>query len=66
MNWTPRKPKWKWRDFLTKEERAILRKADVAKAAWLFANKERAAITNRAIQRAKHASQIVDETDNPL
>lgn len=52
-----RKPKWDWRSFLTAEELAILAAADRAKAAWLKLNRERAGITNRAIQRAKYAAQ---------
>lgn len=55
-----RKPKWDWRSFLTPEEMAVLAAADEAKKAWLKLNKERASITNRAIQRAKyHASNAV-------
>ena len=50
----PRQPKWDWRRFLTDDERETLRKADAAKSKWLALNKERAAITNRAIQRAKY------------
>ncbi|WLA80314.1 hypothetical protein [Bradyrhizobium elkanii] len=49
-----REPRWNWRAFLTAEERAILATADRAKAEWLNLNKERASITNRAIQRAKY------------
>jgi hypothetical protein len=52
-----REPKWNWRDYLTAEELAILAAADKAKAVWLKLNKERAGITNRAIQRAKYASR---------
>jgi hypothetical protein len=51
-----RKPKWDWRAWLTLEELAVLTAADKAKAAWLKLNKERAGITNRAIQRAKYAA----------
>ncbi len=54
MTFKARKPKWPWRDYLTAEERGILSQADGAKKAWLQLNKERAAITNRAIQRAKY------------
>jgi hypothetical protein len=50
------KPKWNWRSYLTAEELAVLAAADKAKAAWLKLNKERAGITNRAIQRAKYAA----------
>ena len=56
MKWKRRKPKWDWRKFLTDDEHASLKKADAAKAAWLALNRERAAITNRAIQRAKYAA----------
>jgi glutathione peroxidase-family protein len=56
MPWKPRKRKWNWRKFLTAEEIEVLKRADEAKAAWLTLNKNRAAITNRAIQRAKYAS----------
>lgn len=54
-----RKPadKLPWRDFLTEDERAILATADAAKTAWLELNRERAAITNRAIHRAKYHQQ---------
>lgn len=48
-----RKPKWDWRKFLTADEKAIIANADKAKAEWLRLNQSRAAITNRAIQRAK-------------
>lgn len=51
-----RKPKWDWRSFLTADERAVLAQADRAKREWLGLNKERAGITNRAIQRAKYAA----------
>lgn len=53
-----RKPKWDWRSFLTSEEKAVLAAADKAKKAWLKLNKERASITNRAIQRAKYAAKL--------
>jgi hypothetical protein len=49
-----RKPKWNWRAYLTADELAVLAAADKAKTAWLKLNKERAGITNRAIQRAKY------------
>lgn len=52
-----RKPKWDWRTHLTAEELATLDAADKAKSAWLKLNKERAGITNRAIQRAKYAAR---------
>lgn len=52
-----RKPKWDWRSFLTSEEKAVLSAADKAKKAWLKLNKERASITNRAIQRAKYVAK---------
>ncbi len=52
-----RKPKWDWRSFLNPEEMAVLAAADKAKKAWLKLNKERAGITNRAIQRAKYAAK---------
>ena len=52
-----RKPKWDWRSFLTADERAVLAAADKAKKSWLKLNKERAGITNRAIQRAKYAAK---------
>ena len=56
--WQKRKPKWPWRDYLTPEERQTMARAEAAKREWLALNKERAAITNRAIQRAKyHAGQ---------
>ncbi len=57
MTFSPREPKYPWRDFLTNDERFTLGRADAAKEEWLRLNKERAAITNRAIQRAKYAAQ---------
>lgn len=51
-----RKPKWDWRAYLTADELAVLERADKAKTVWLKLNKERAGITNRAIQRAKYAA----------
>lgn len=56
MTYKPRKAKWDWRSYLTLEEAATLQAADRAKAAWQKLNKERAGITNRAIQRAKYAA----------
>jgi hypothetical protein len=53
MVWEPRKPKWRWRDYLTAAERRTIAKADAAKKVWLRLNAERAKITNRAIHRAK-------------
>jgi hypothetical protein len=50
----PREPKWDWRGYLTPEEKAVLDAADAAKQEWQRLNKERASITNRAIQRAKY------------
>lgn len=55
--WSPRKPKWAWRDYLTDEEREALDAADRAKRAWEKLNAERAKITNRAIQRARLAGR---------
>ena len=57
IDWTPRQPKWDWRAFLSRTEKEILEAADVTKREWLRLNKERAAITNRAIQRAKYAAK---------
>lgn len=57
MTFELRKPTWPWRDFLTDGERQVLEAADNAKAEWQRLNKERAAITNRAIQRAKYHSK---------
>lgn len=51
-----RKPKWNWREFLTADEKAILDAADGARDAWQKLNRQRAGITNRAIQRAKYAA----------
>lgn len=55
--WARKKPKWQWQRFLTTEEKSILDAAGAAKAAWLALNRERAAITNRATQRAKYAAR---------
>lgn len=57
MTYRHREPKWPWRDFLTLEERDRLSEASDAKRHWQELNKERAAITNRAIQRAKYAAR---------
>lgn len=54
--WKKREAKWPWRSFLTAEEKEILDRADAAKAEWINLNRERAGITNRAIQRAKYAA----------
>lgn len=56
--WTHRTGKLPWRDFLTLEERDKLSEAADAKLHWLELNRERAAITNRAIQRAKYAALL--------
>lgn len=56
MTWAPRKPKWDWQSFLTADERAALAEMAEAKAQWMRLNRGRAAITNRAIQRAKYAA----------
>ncbi len=58
-----RKPKWDWRAYLTADELAVLAAADKAKADWLKLNKDRAGITNRAIQRAKYAAAQNGEDD---
>jgi hypothetical protein len=47
-------PRWNWRAYLTAEERSMLAAADKAKAEWQRLNVQRAAIQNRAIQRAKY------------
>lgn len=54
--WEKSVGKWPWRDFLTVDEQDILAAADRAKAEWQRLNQARAGITNRAIQRAKHAA----------
>lgn len=51
-------PKWPWRDYLTPEEAKTLAAADRAKKRWEKLNQARAAITNRAIQRAKYAAGV--------
>lgn len=60
-----RKPKWDWKSFLTVEEKAVLTTADKAKKAWQKLNKERAGITNRAIQRAKYAALSLQTGKQP-
>lgn len=55
--WAPRQAKYDWRSFLTAEEAATLAAADAAKTEWQRLNSARAAILNRAIQRAKHAAK---------
>lgn len=52
-----RRSKWDWRSFLTADELAVLAAVDEAKKTWQKLNKERAGITNRAIQRAKYAAK---------
>jgi hypothetical protein len=59
MAWKSKRSKWKWREFLTTDEKAALKQADQAKTRWLSLNRERAAITNRATQRAKYAARAV-------
>jgi hypothetical protein len=46
-------PKWRWRDFLTDEERDTLRLCDEVKAQWKRLGGLRAVITTRGIHRAK-------------
>lgn len=53
-SWRPPAKACPWRNFLTREEKTIVTKADTAKAVWLKLNQNRAAIINRAIQRAKY------------
>jgi hypothetical protein len=65
MSYTKRKAKWNWRNFLTKEEAAILGAAERAKARWLELNKQRAGIANRAIHRAKHAARTINQPEKP-
>lgn len=52
--WAKREPRWNWRAYLTEDEAAIVAKAEAAKTEWLRLQAERAAIQNRAIQRAKY------------
>jgi hypothetical protein len=47
---------WKWRDYLTADEAAVIAECDRAKSEWQLANSRRAGIVNRAIQRAKLAA----------
>lgn len=49
-----RESKIPWRHYLTAAEAETLRQAEEAKVRWAELNKERAAIQNRAIQRAKY------------
>lgn len=57
MRFSPRTPKWNWRDYLTDDEAEILAASDKAKAEWMKLNQQRAAIQNRAIQRARYAAR---------
>ena len=60
MTWERKGPPGKklpWRDYLTIEEQDKLAEAWDAKQHWLALNKERAAIVNRAIHRAKYAAK---------
>lgn len=52
----PRTPKWPWRDFLTADEARVIAAEEHAKAELKRLRAERAAITGKAIQRAKAAS----------
>lgn len=63
QEWKKRAAKYPWRSFLTADEKAILERADHAKQAWLELNRERAGITNRAIQRAKYAARVNEEQE---
>lgn len=63
MTYKKRKPKWNWRAYLTADELAVLAAADKAKTAWLKLNRDRAGITNRAIQRAKYAANSPAERE---
>lgn len=56
-HWKPKPSTLPWKDFLTLEERDKLDEASDAKRHWQELNRERAAITNRAIQRAKYAAR---------
>lgn len=64
MTWEPKQAKWQWRRYLTAKEKKTLERADAAKAKWLALNSERAAITNRAIQRAKYADRCLQKRGN--
>ena len=46
-----------WRDYLTAEEAEEVVNADRLKAAWRQANRTRAGIVNRAVNRAKYAAK---------
>lgn len=58
MAWRRREPKWRWRDYLTAEETALLAKCDALKVKWQQLNKVRAGVVNRAIHRAKYAAGV--------
>lgn len=55
MSFTKRESKYDWRRFLTPDEKAVLEKADEAKARWLELNNSRRSIQNRATARAIYA-----------
>lgn len=46
-------PKWNWRDYLTDEERDVLKMCEEVKAQWKRLSALRTTITNRGIHRAK-------------
>ena len=60
-----RKQSWPWRDYLTLEERDFLNEASDAKRHWQALQAQRAAIVNRAIQRAKYAARKLPTPQEP-
>lgn len=64
MTWTSKRGKWDWRKYLTDEERAVIKASDELTAVIKKMRathstrygRERTAIVNRAVQRAKHAA----------
>lgn len=67
MTWSPRSPKWPWRDYLTPEEAATIWVLDgdiaTARKAQARASAIRAPIVNRAIQRAKYEATKLAESE---
>lgn len=57
-NWKPKPTarNSRWRDYLTDEERQILKAIDAAKRHWQKLNIQRPTIVNRAIKRAANAT----------
>jgi len=63
--WAKRPPRWNWRAYLTEDEAAIVAQSEKAKAEWQRLQAQRAAIQNRAIQRAKYEAGLKEQGGKP-